>query len=134
MSRISLPSSVPPGSRVSSTVRPCASSHSARSADWVDLLDPSPPSTVRNRPVTLGLLGWCSLRRWPLRGRLRLRLGRALRPLVGEQLDRALEIDVVDVFAARDRRVRRAIGHVRAETAILDPNRLSARGVRLKFL
>src|SRR5690606_39456613 len=37
-------------SRVVTTVRPCDSSHSTSSLDWVDLPEPSPPSNVTNRP------------------------------------------------------------------------------------
>src|ERR1019366_4311446 len=131
---ISLPSSVPPGSRVRTTVRPCFSSHSASSADWVDLPDPSPPSTVRKRPVTLRPLGWGSLRRGTLCGRLRLRLGRALRPLVCQKLDGALEIDLLDVLTARDGGGGRAVAHVRTEPAVLDPDGLAALRIRLELL
>src|ERR1700744_2470380 len=136
MSRISSPSSVPPGSRVNTTSRPWPSSHSFSKADWVDLPDPSPPSNVTKRPATSesGFLGCCSLRSGPLRRALRLWFRGALRSLVGEQLHGTLEVDVVDLLAARDRGIRRAIGDVRAEATILDPDRLAAFRVRLELL
>src|SRR5690606_32802593 len=160
-----LPASVPPGSRVRTTARPCCSNHSRSSSAWVVLPDPSPPSKVIQRPSVMcvlparepapreredsratpaprGLRALClflccvrgagrggllrgggsrrgllfvGLRRGLLRGRLlrgrglrgrlargRALLGRALRALVGEQLNRRLEVDVLDVGAARD--------------------------------
>src|SRR5688572_19111706 len=52
MRRSSLPTSVSPGSKVSSTVWPRATSQSRRSRDWVDLPAPSPPSKQTKRPCS----------------------------------------------------------------------------------
>src|SRR5690606_34171510 len=128
ISRNSSPSSVPPGSRERTTVRPSAVSHSASCSAWVDLPEPSPPSNVMKRPATLllrraGLLGSGLLR---LGCRLRFGLRRALRPLVGEQLHRAIEVDLLDGLPARDRGVGGAIGDIRAEAPVLHLDRLPA--------
>ena len=131
MSRIRTPTSVPPGSRVRTTVRPRAASHSSRSAACVVLPTPSPPSNVTNRPDgRLRLAGPPSLLRrrlasWSLpRGRA---LGRrTLGALVGDHLHGDLEGDVGDGLTARDRHVRLAVGHVRAEPAVAHADRLAA--------
>ena len=48
--------------------------------------------------------------------------------------DGALERDLHGVFAARDRRVRLAVGDVRAEPAVLELDRLAADRIRLELL
>src|SRR5690606_19353418 len=128
-------SSVPPGSRECTTVRPCAESHSVSSADCVDLPEPSPPSKVRNRPDAVAGTSGLLLRRGTLGGRaLRLRLGRPLGALVGEQLHGAVEVDALDGLATRDRGVRLPVGDVRAEAAVADADRLAAGGVGVELL
>ena len=75
------------------------------------------------------------MRRLPLRRRLRRALaspGRLRAPL-GEELDRALERERLDVVAAPQARVRLAVGDVRAEAAVLDDDRLAADGVRAEL-
>src|SRR5690606_1090248 len=135
ISRSSRPSSVPPGSRACTTVRPCSASHSVSSAACVVLPEPSPPSKVRNSPrpptATSGLL----LRRGLLGGgALGAGLGGPLGALVGEQLHGAVEVDPLDGLAARDRRVGLAVGHVGAEAAGADADRLAARRVGVELL
>ena len=51
MSRRIRPTSVSPGSNVSRTPYPSASSHSPRAFDWVDLPEPSPPSKQTKTPT-----------------------------------------------------------------------------------
>ena len=138
MSRTSTPTSVPPGSRVRTTVRPRSASHSSSSADCVVLPTPSPPSNVTNRPesssrdaasaVTSSPApcgSWCESPAWGQAP------WRACRRAAGR---RAAKSTASTVSPARDRRVRLAVGHVRAEAAVLDLDRLAADGVRLELL
>ena len=48
--RISIPKSLPPGSRDKTTVSPSCSSHAFSNLDWVDLPIPSPPSNAMKTP------------------------------------------------------------------------------------
>src|SRR5690606_38876148 len=135
ISRSSSPSSVPPGSRACTTVRPCWESHSVSSADWVDLPDPSPPSKVRKRPDAVPGTSGLLLGRGALGGSaLRLRLGGSLGALVGQQLNGTVEVDALDGLAARDGGVRLAVGHVRTEPSVADADRLAARRVGVELL
>ena len=140
MSRIRTPTSVPPGSRVRTTVRPASASHSSAAPPASSCPTPSPPSNVTKRPLTPSLLAprassrapssWPCCRVWRACASAR----RALGALVGEQLDGALEVDLLDGLAARDGRVRLAVGDVRAEPAVLDLDRLAADRVVVELL
>src|SRR5699024_3537107 len=66
-----------------------------------------------------------------LGGRL---LGRPLRALLGELLDRDLLGDLLDLLGRAQRDVRGAVGDVRAEAAVLDHDRLLAGGIRAELL
>src|SRR5436305_8802108 len=57
---------------------------------------------------------------------LRAFLHRPARPAVGQQLGGALRRDALDRIARPERRVRLAIGHVGAEPALLEDDRLAA--------
>src|SRR5699024_8030139 len=63
-----------------------------------------------------------------------LLLGRALRALLGELLDRDLPGDLLDLLGRAQRDVRGAVGDVRAETAVLDHDRLLAGGIGAELL
>src|SRR5690606_30449112 len=69
-----------------------------------------------------------------LRGLLRRLLGGALGPLLGEQFEAALGGDLLDAVAGAQGRVGLPVGDVRAETAVLDHDRLLADGVGAQFL
>ena len=56
-------------------------------------------------------------------------LRRASRTPLGEQLEGALERQALDVLAPAQARVRLPVGDVRPEAAVLDHERLAARGV-----
>jgi hypothetical protein len=58
---------------------------------------------------------------------------RSTRPAVGEQLDGAVEGKRVHGVAAPQARVRRAVGDVRPEAAVLDDDRASRRGIRAQL-
>src|SRR5690606_27828027 len=135
ISRSSSPSSVPPGSRACTTVRPCWESHSVSSADWVDLPDPSPPSKVRKRPDAVPGTSGLLLRRAALGGRaLGLRLGGSVGALVGQQLNGTVEAGALAGLAPRAGGVRLGVGHVRADPPVADADRLAARGVGVEPL
>ena len=119
--------------------RPCvprSASQRSRAIACVVLPAASPPSSVRNTPRPSCVARFVVVVRFAgvrPRGRLLLRRG-PLGALVREQLLGALEVDRLDLLAARDRRVRLAVGDVRAEAAVLDPDRLAAHRVGVELL
>src|SRR5690606_36443345 len=92
------------------------------------------------RGLRRGLLGGGGLRARGcglLRSRLARRsllLRRALGALDGEQFDGALEGDVFDAVATRDRGVGLTVGDVRAEAAVAHLDRLAADRIGVELL
>jgi hypothetical protein len=124
MSRMRTPTSVPPGSRVRTTVRP------ARAAT----LQPrglrglaGAVAAFEGDPEPAGHFFWRPACAWSSPGGS-CAWARALGALVRQHLHRDLERDVIGGLATRDGHIRGAVGDVRAEPAVLDADGLARHG------
>src|SRR6202451_3406718 len=133
------PTGVAPGSKVSRAARTSASARA-----WVDLPQPSMPSSAMRRPRAgiserfgrRSLLGAGGLLRRPallgrglllgrrrLPGCLLLTRGGAGAPALAQQLGRALNVDRLHDVTLAQAGVGDAVGHVGAEAAVFDDDR-----------